>query len=48
VISGFSREVKENSALLGYYTARSGNFLTDVSGQPIGYMLRVVEWILEP
>ena len=27
VISGFCREVEENCALLGYYAARSGNFL---------------------
>jgi len=27
VISGFRREVAENSVLLGYYTASSGNFL---------------------
>jgi hypothetical protein len=28
VISGFRREVDENCALLGYYVANSGNFLT--------------------
>jgi hypothetical protein len=27
MISGFRREVDENCALLGYYAARSGNFL---------------------
>jgi hypothetical protein len=27
VISGFRREVAENCALLGYYSASSGNFL---------------------
>jgi hypothetical protein len=27
VISGFCREVSENCALLGYYAARTGNFL---------------------
>jgi len=27
MISGFRREVDDNSALLGYYAARSGNFL---------------------
>ena len=27
VISGFLREVADNFALLGYYTASSGNFL---------------------
>jgi len=28
VISGFCREVAENCALLGYYAASSGNFLS--------------------
>jgi len=28
VISGFPREVDENCALLSYYAASSGNFLT--------------------
>jgi len=27
VISGFRSELEENRALLGYYAARSGNFL---------------------
>jgi 1,4-dihydroxy-2-naphthoyl-CoA synthase len=35
VISGFRRDVLEKCALLGYYAARSFNFVTDVSGQPI-------------
>ena len=29
-ISGFRREVDENSALLGYYTASGGNFLPTI------------------
>jgi hypothetical protein len=36
VISGFRSEVDENRELLNYYAASCGNFLTDVSGQPIG------------
>jgi len=32
VISGFSREVEENCALLGYNAASSGNFLTTFRG----------------
>ena len=36
-----SHEVDENCALPGHYTAISGNFLTDVSGQPIGTVFRV-------
>ena len=30
----------ENSTLLGYYAARNGQFLTDVSGPPIGSHLQ--------
>jgi hypothetical protein len=41
---GFRREVAENCALLGYYTASSGNFFTDVSGQRIGSIRRVQEF----
>ena len=33
VISGFRREVPENCALLGYYTASSGNSLPKSRGQ---------------
>jgi hypothetical protein len=33
-------EVSENFALLGYYAASSGEFLTDVSGQHIGPIFR--------
>ena len=33
VISGFRREVDENCALLGYYTANSGNFLSTFRGK---------------
>jgi len=36
VISRFCREVEANCALLGYYAASSGNFFTDLSGQPVG------------
>ena len=36
MIAGFSHEVDENRALLSYYAAIGGNFLTDVSGQPVG------------
>ena len=43
MISGFRREVAEICATLGCYAASSGNFLTDVSGQPIGPILRVQE-----
>jgi len=35
-ITGFRHEEAENGSLLGYYAACSGNFFTDVSGQPIG------------
>jgi len=40
MISGFRRKVAENCALLGYYAASSGKFYTDVSGQPIGRVLK--------
>ena len=36
MISGFHRDVDEICALLGCYAACSGQFLTDVSGQPVG------------
>jgi hypothetical protein len=42
--SGCSTPVKldsyESCAPLGYYATRSGNFFTDVSGQPIGPFFR--------
>jgi hypothetical protein len=39
-ISDIRREVDEICALLGYYAAYSGNFLTDVSGQPSGPIVK--------
>jgi len=33
----------EDCAILGYYTASSGNFFTEVSGQPISLIFRVQE-----
>ena len=36
---------EENCARLGYYEDSSVNFLNDVSGQPIGPLLRVQESI---
>jgi len=36
LVIGFRREVAENCALLGYYAASRGQFLTHVSGQPVG------------
>ena len=36
----FHREVAENSSLLNCYAASSGKFLTDVSGQPIGPIVK--------
>jgi hypothetical protein len=35
-VIGFRREVAENCAHLGYYAASRGQFLTHVSGQPVG------------
>jgi hypothetical protein len=43
VISSFRSEVDEYCALLGYYAASSGKFLTDVSGQFIGPIFQAVE-----
>jgi hypothetical protein len=43
VISGFRREADEICALLGYYAAHSGYFLTDVSLQPIGRIFKIQE-----
>jgi hypothetical protein len=40
VVSGIRLEADENCALPGYYTASSGNCLADVSGQPIGPILK--------
>ena len=39
-VSGFRREADENRAILGYYAASSGQFLTHVSEQPIGPIFR--------
>jgi len=48
VTSGSRREIAENCALLGYYAASSGIY-TDVSGQPIGPILKGQDYrILEP
>jgi len=45
VISGFRRDVAENCALLCCYAAgSSNNFLPDVSGQPIGAFLRILDF----
>ena len=41
VISGFRRETEGNRAVVGCYAASSGQFLDDVSGQPIAPILRV-------
>ena len=41
--SGFRHKVAENRAILGYYTASSVNFLTEILGQPIDSILRVQE-----
>jgi len=41
MISRFRREVDENCALLGYYTASGGNFPTDVSGTAYQFHLQV-------
>jgi len=38
------RDVAENCALLVYCAASSGNFFTDVSGQPIGTILRFLDF----
>jgi hypothetical protein len=46
VIAGFRRESADNSGLLGYYAASSGNllpsFLDNISDQSLGF------WILNP
>jgi len=39
VTSGFRRE-DENCALMGYYFSEKGQFLTDVSGQPVGHIFK--------
>ena len=36
--------IHQNCALLGYYAASSGEFLTDVSGKPIGPVLKVQDY----
>ena len=42
------REVAENCALLCHYAASSGNFLADVSGQPIGPIFKSAVISSEP
>jgi hypothetical protein len=41
VVFDFGREIGGNCAVVGCYAASSGQFLDDVSGQPIGPILRV-------
>ena len=40
MIADFRREVDGNWVLLGCYAARSGKFLTGVSGQPVGTIFK--------
>jgi hypothetical protein len=50
MISGFRRAAKEMCALFGFLAAYKWQFLTDVSGQPIGFIFKgqVVPGMLGP
>jgi len=48
LISGFRREVDENCAVMGYYAASSGNFLSTFRNNLLFVLLEVFSDVILP